>query len=402
MCAQLAEKKQDILDQPFELLAQQNNVDIGYRTGEGRVWKTGDFGFLSRRLIKFMDIVLYTKVIPFRVEWVRGRRKVTEASHLAAYYPRFHHLMELYWEDQAYSPDLELFFDCYRSHPTIGYCIFQDKKWPLEDGVCEADVFNDFVSYLRQQALAKNTKKRMSDWKAVVKDEKKSIRGAIDRLKRFSKILGIRVDLNYLQCASGRQATKVRTVWELGDASAWSAKVDAERDIGRFDENAARLDADIALQDRARFFEYQRTSGKDVFENMIGYIMKMERSDDGPHHFHCIFFFDGQKVQSIKYLVKKIEAYWKTITEGRGYVHNCHINPKRDELEKADKWVVGKIRGSDQVKLGKLTRYVTWYFAKDEQRVRAKPKVKSRLLTTGLMRKKKKKGLGGPERRRAL
>ncbi|CAH2913651.1 MAG: hypothetical protein CPSOU_2309 [uncultured Paraburkholderia sp.] len=43
---------------------------------------------------------------------------------------------------------------------------------------------------------------------------------------------------------------------------------------------------------------------------MIGYIMKMERSDDGPHHFHCIFFFDGQKVQSVKYLVKKIEAYW--------------------------------------------------------------------------------------------
>lgn len=402
MCAQLVEKKRDILDQSFEEVAQQLNVEIGFTEKGGRTWKIGDYGGLMKRLITFMKYVLYTKEVPFHIEWSRGKRKVAEASPLAWRYKNFHYFMDLQWEGQIYSPDLELFFECFRSHPSIGHCIFVDKRQTLDGVLSEAEVFNDFVACLRREALVQNTKKRMSDWRDTVKDEKKSIRRAIDRLKQFSKILGVRVDLNYLQCASGEQSTKVRAAWELGDASAWSAKADAESDIGRCDENAARLDADIALQDRARFFEYQRTSGKDIFENMIGYIMKMERSDDGPHHFHCIFFFDGQKVQSVKYLVKKIEAYWKVITEGRGYVHNCHINPKREELEKADKWVVGKIRGSDQIKLGKLTRYVMWYFAKDEQRVRAKPKVKSRLLTTGLMRKKKKKGLGGPERRGAL
>lgn len=399
MCAQLAEKKQDILDQPFELLAQQTNVDIGYRAGEHRTWKTGDFGFLSKRLIGFMDAVLYSKLIPFNVEWVRGRRKVTEASHLSSYYNCFHHLMELYWEEQAYSPDLELFFECFRSHPMIGYCLFQRPAWPLMDGVCEADVFNDFVSYLRQQALVKNTKKRMSDWKAVIKSEKKSTRRTVMKLAQFSKILSIRVDMGYLTVAPDESAMRMRSAWDQGDASAWSMKNDAERDIGRFAENRARIDAEVALADRARFFANQRGIGKELFEHMIGYIIKFERSDSGPFHFHCLFFFDGQKLQSVKYWTKRIEEYWKKITEGRGYVHNCHINPKKEELEKQGKWAIGMIKGRDTEQLKKLSRYTEWYFAKSEQQVRMKPKARSRLLTMGMVKRKKKR-LGGPERRR--
>lgn len=403
MCTQLAEKKPDILDLSFEEIMQQPGVEIAHRTGEDRIWRTGDFGWLSKRLIKFMDFVLYSKGVPFHVELKRNRRKVTDTSPLASYFKCLHHLMSLRCEHQTYSPDFELFFECFRSHPTIGHCVFQNPAWYLGDGMCEAEIFNDFVDNLRCQALVKNTKKRMADWKAVIKSEKKSIRQTIAKLSKFSKILGVRVDMGYTQFARDALATMVRNEWEIGDATAWSAKRDARLDGDRSPENRARIDAEVALQDRANFFANQRGAGKNVFENMIGYVMKMERSDDGPLHFHCIFFFDGQKLQSVKYIVKKIEAYWKVITERRGYVHNCHINPKRDELEKADKWVVGKIRGNDKVKLGQLTRYVTWYFAKDEQRVRAKPKVKSRLLTMGLMKKKKKKkGLGGPERRRAL
>ncbi len=95
-----------------------------------------------------MDRVLYSKLMPFNVEQNGKRKKVTEASHLASFYRQCHQFMDLYWKGQAYSPDLELFFECFRNHPKIGHCIFQAARWNLEEGLCEAEVFNDFVVFL--------------------------------------------------------------------------------------------------------------------------------------------------------------------------------------------------------------------------------------------------------------
>jgi len=200
----------------------------------------------------------------------------------------------------------------------------------------------------------------------------------------------VRVDMGYLTVASGKSDMRVRTAWEEGDASAWSAKDDANNEQAKPPESKARIDAEAALQDRARFFANQRGAGKELFQHLVGYITKLERSDDGPYHFHCIFFFDGQKVQSVKYWARKIREYWLYVTEGRGYVHNCHINPKKKELEEQGRWVIGKIRGRDTVKLRKLADYVGWYFTKDQQRARMKPKVRSRLLTEGMIKKKRR------------
>src|SRR5579864_6831182 len=102
-------EKLDILDQTLEELAQQEGVCIGHRTKENRNWKTGDYGWLFKRLIKFMDAVLYSKLIPFTVDQNGKRKRLTEASHLASFYKCFHQYMDLHWEGQVYSPDLELF-----------------------------------------------------------------------------------------------------------------------------------------------------------------------------------------------------------------------------------------------------------------------------------------------------
>ncbi|MBB5501044.1 inovirus Gp2 family protein [Paraburkholderia sp. MM5384-R2] len=388
----------DILDQTFEQLAQQESVFFGHRTEKDRTWKTGDYGWLFKRLVKFMDAVLYSKLMPFHIEQHGKRKKVTDASHLASYYRQCHRFMDLYWKGQAYSPDLQLFFDCFLKHPKIGYCLFQGSRWNLEEGLCEAEVFNDFVTYLRREAVAGNVKKKIADWKAVLKDEKKSIRKYIVCLaKRYSKMLAVRVDMGYVTVAPNEEATHLRTAWQSGDASAWSAPMDAERERAMQAENRARIDVEIALRDRATFFSNQYGADKDLFEHMIGYIVKLERSDNGPYHFHCIFFFDGQKVQSVKYWTKRIERYWKKITQDRGYVHNCHINPKKEELKMQGRWAVGRICSGSRRQVRTLARYATWYFAKDGQRVRVKPKVKSKLLTTGLTREKR---LGGPGRPR--
>lgn len=394
----IPEKKRDILDQTFQQLAQQEEVCFGHRTKEDRTWKTGDYGWLFKRLIKFMDAVLYSKLMPFNIDQNGKRKKVTEASHLASFYRQCHQFMDLHWKGQAYSPDLELFFKCFRKHPKIGYCLFQGARWSLAEGLCEAEVFNDFVSFLRREAIAGNIKKKMADWKAVLKDEKKSIRKYVVQLARkYSKMLAVRVDMGYLTVALNEDASLVRTAWEIGDASAWTAPQDAEREAAKQAENRARIDVEIALRDRAKFFNNPYGVDKDLFEHMIGYIVKLERSDDGPYHFHCIFFFDGQKVKSTKYWVKRIERYWKKITQDRGYVHNCHINPKKEELKKLGRWAVGRINGSNWSQVRTLARYAGWYFTKDGQRVRVKPKVKSRLLTMGMVCKKR---LGGPGRPR--
>lgn len=396
----IPQKKLDILDQTLEQLAQQESVCFGHRTKKDRTWKTGDYGWLFKRLIKFMDAVLYTKLMPFHVEQNGKRKKVTDASHLASFYRQCHQFMDLYWKGQAYSPDLQLFFDCFRNHPKISYCLFQGSRWNLEEGLCEAEVFNDFVTYLRREAIAGNVKKKIADWKAVLKDEKKSIRKyVIDLARTYSKMLAVRVDMGYLTAAPNEEAAYVRTAWEIGDASAWSVPMDHERERAMQAENRARIDVEIALSDRTEFFNFKNQYGadKDLFERMVGYIVKLERSDDGPYHFHCIFFFDGQKVKSIKYWTKRIERYWKKITNDRGYVHNCHLNPKKEEMKKQRRWAVGRINSGNWSQVRTLARYATWYFAKDGQRVRVKPKVKSKLLTMGLIRKKR---LGGPGRPR--
>jgi hypothetical protein len=394
-------KKLDILDQTFQQLALQESVCFGHRTKKDRTWKTGDYGWLFKRLVKFMDAVLYSKLMPFNVEQNEKRKKVTEASHLASFYRQCHQFMDLCWKGQAYSPDLELFFECFRNHSKIGHCIFQGVGWNLEEGLCEAEVFNDFVTYLRREAIAGNVKKKISDWKAVLKDEKKSIRKYIIELARaYSKILAVRVDMGYLTVAPDEDAMRVRTAWEIGDASAWSTPMNEAHERAKLAENRARIDVDIALSDRTEFFNFKNQYGadKDLFEHMIGYIVKLERSDDGPHHFHCIFFFDGQKVQSIKYWTKRIERYWKKITQDRGYVHNCHINPKKEELKKQGRWAVGRINSGNWRQVRTLARYAVWYFTKDGQRVRVKPKVKSRLLTTGMISKKRLSGPGRPRK----
>ncbi|CAJ6822089.1 Protein of uncharacterised function (DUF3296) [Burkholderia pseudomallei] len=396
----IPQRKLDILDQTFEQLAQQESVCFGHRAKKDRTWKTGDYGRLFKRLIKFMDAVLYTKLMPFDVEQNAKRKKVTDASHLASFYRQCHQFMDLYWKGQAYSPDLQLFFDCFRKHPKIGYCLFQGARWNLEEGLCEADVFNDFVTYLRCEAKAGNIKKKIADWKAVLKSEKKSIRKyVIELARKYSKMLAVRVDMGYLTVARNEEAARTRTAWEVGDASAWSVPMDLERERAMQAENRARIDAEIALRDRTEFFDFKNQYGadKDLFEHMIGYIVKLERSDDGPYHFHCIFFFDGQKVQSVKYWTKRIERYWKKITKDRGYVHNCHINPKKEEMKKQGRWAVGRINSGNWSQVSTLGRYATWYFAKGGQRARVKPKAKSRLLTMGMIRKKR---VGGPGRPR--
>ncbi|MCX4146892.1 MULTISPECIES: inovirus-type Gp2 protein [Paraburkholderia] len=390
--------KLDMLDQTFEQIAQNEGVCIGHRTRVDRNWKTGDYGWLFKRLIKFTNAVLYSKLMPFNVERNGKRTRITEASHLASFYKYFHQYMDLYWKGQSYSPDIELFFECFNSHPKIGHCVFQGARWELETGLCEAEVFNDFVEYMRREAIAGNVKKRMADWKAVLKDEAKSIREYVTQLGHaYSKTLAVRVDMGYLTVAPNENAMLERTTWETGDASAWSALRDAELERAKLSENGARIDVKAALDDRNRFFKNPYGVDKDLFEHMTGYILKLERSDDGPLHFHCLFFFDGQKVQNIKYWVKRIERYWKKITQDCGYVHNCHINPKKDELEQKGRWAVGQINGNNRAQVGKLARYAEWYFTKDGQRVRVKPKVKSRLLTMGIVRKKR---LGGPGRPR--
>lgn len=83
-------------------------------------------------------------------------------------------------------------------------------------------------------------------------------------------------------------------------------------------ENRTRIDVEIGLRERARFFSNLNGVDKDLFGHMIRYIVKLECSDDGPYHFRCIFFFDGLKVPRIQCWVKRIEqeksgrAFWTT------------------------------------------------------------------------------------------
>ena len=64
-----------------------------------------------------------------------------------------------------------------------------------------------------------------------------------------------------------------------------------------------------------------------LFKNMIGYIWKLEHGVKKGLHFHCVFIFDGSKVQADGYYASRIGEYWRDrITEGKGTFYNCNLN----------------------------------------------------------------------------
>lgn len=156
---------------------------------------------------------------------------------------------------------------------------------------------------------------------------------------RYSKILVLRVDFSYLRGYAG-------------NATAQSAK--------------------RHLQLMLKNYQNKRP-----FKGMVGYIWKLEFSEDTGFHFHFMAFFDGSNHCHDVYLAQKIGEEWCRVTKGLGRYYNCNAC--------ADRYTnlgLGMVNRTDKSKVGNV-KLAASYLAKMDYYVRLFLGEKDRIFGKG-------------------
>lgn len=135
-------------------------------------------------------------------------------------------------------------------------------------------------------------------------------------------------------------------------------------DLGYTKEHASKASLEEINQDMKHMLNNRRTKPS-VFENMIGYIVKHEYTEDKGPHIHSLFIYDGQKVFKDAFKGDQIGEYWNNeITDGKGIFHNCNR-----EKEKYAECALGMIDHADETKRRVLKEKAIAYLCKDEQSI---------------------------------
>lgn len=136
-----------------------------------------------------------------------------------------------------------------------------------------------------------------------------------------------------------------------------------------------------------------RRSKPTIFEDNVGYISKLEYTQDRGAHLHTIFLFNGNNVQKDAHKAKQIGEYWcNEITQGKGSYNNCNLsNYKKNHA-------IGMIDYTDIDKIELLKNNVIPYLAKDEQDVKDAASTDVVAFRRGLMPKKRDVKMGRPRK----
>ena len=349
---------------------------------DGKVYLLGEYTDNLHRLVSLMEAVLNTDEVPYKVTVVNGKKKVTAASVLARHFMAFKSFFELYATDLDYSPDITLFFNCLLTH-RIRACWFIHPGYDYGNET-EGEIANDFVKFLRNEADAQDVRKKLADWRRNANKNLGRIRQYVNLLfERHARLEVLRVDLLYREaCLDDQTAPKAG---ERLCAASQQCQVDMLDGKKTVRENLARINVRTAKDDMAHFLRNMRSNA--IFDSMVGYIWKLEYSRWSGYHFHCVFFYDGSKVQKGAYLAQQIGDYWtNTITNGRGFAHNCNLDQRRYRS-----WGIGRVDYDDVDKRVKLDQALA-YLAKREQYVRVKPGSKCRVFQTGVVKQKPASG----------
>lgn len=372
----------DIVDDPSAVIG----------TAE-RVWYVGDYAFLLNKLIDFLDLVLVTGKLAFRI--VRNGDgtiiKVRSEKLANCFQPWFRQLIDVCLPRTVFSEDIELFRNCYLADPAIRSCLFESRNRGLVGNMTEADAFNTFVDRLRVEAKRQRVKRKLeSRARSLTKRQDKLIRAYLATLPfRTTKILAIRAELQYREVAVCPNDVLVREFVEgLHDG------LPAPIGLEVRPECRARFDAERAMWHRDRFVANRHGKDCDLFEHLIGYLWKIEQSEGVIHH-HVVFFFDRQHVQDEFYWLERIFHRWEVITEGGGYGSSPHY--RKESFEEKGLWHYGDIDCHDPRAVKRMVEDVVGYFAKAGQFLKGKPTRDARTLTKG---QKYRPRMGGPGRPR--
>jgi hypothetical protein len=354
-------------------------------------WPLGEYTRRSLDLTLLMSAVLEGEQIPFEIRGegerkgvVRTRRAV-DARNLSSYFGKCRGLMDLYSPEEASRPDFRLFFDCYRNHMFGRLGLGSSFTQRLPNGMLAAEMFNDFVEYLREQAVERKVKKALwrlrkegVDYQRETIDRWFSGAAALDR-----RMLPFRAELLFPECAAVESEMLPHLCWRFIDGQ-WMQVPSLDRLGDGNAEYHCRIDVRAAMGARDLFFGDKRGVDADLFDVLGPHLGKVEVGGrHGALHLHSVFLVDATKLPSLQWLQDRFSARWARVTGGRGYVFYSHERQDRSELEAQGKWVLDVVHPRDVERWEKLKQYVSDYFASDEQLLFAKPTERSRALTAG-------------------
>jgi len=202
---------------------------------------------------------------------------------------------------------------------------------------------NNFVHHIRKECRSPKCRKRVYDREYKAKTNYESSMEYVNRLFEVTARLNVvRIDLGYEKAYFA----------ESGLANACA-------------------DLDKLLNNRR--------SNK-LFDELVGYIWKLEYGVHRGYHFDCVFFFDGSEVKKDTYYADRIGKYWiRRITAGAGAMFSC--NAQKNKYRYCG---IGMVDRRDLEKRKHLARAIQ-YLAKKEQYLRMRLVSRPRLFGRGKM-----------------
>jgi len=269
----------------------------------------------------------------------------------------FHQYFANYDDSYQFSENVTLFFDACKKfqlgRESLGHLHLPSE---VDGDKLLWERCNEFIAHIRAECSTRAFKKRLYDRQYKAERNFESSRDYVDRLFAVhARLLIVRVDLGYQNAFFN------------------------ETDLLK-----ARADLDKLLNNRR--------SNK-LFAEMVGYIWKLEYGVHKGYHYHCIFFFNGAKVQKDAYYASLIGNYWvMQITQGAGTMFNCNMQKNKYRY-----CGIGMINYDEQDKRDHLLRAIS-YLTKKEQFLRKKLSRRNRVFGRGEMLRVRRNAVGRPRK----
>ena len=309
---------------------------------------------------KFVSLILKTDEMAYRA--CRTGRLV-RASKLEDFYCLIPKTMEYYCSSKKYGLYVNLYFEMlFTKFDKLSY-----KSDPNEvmdaSGVRSGDQFNELIKMIRQEGQAVCFRRSSDALEKRIKRREWEYFKYVDCLfDKCARLMVVRVDLYYAR----------------------EIKIDG---VIRQPEHAdvARLNADIA-----RMLGNMRHKPA-LFDNLEGYILKLESGDERGPHVHCLLFFNGANIQKDGWYAKEIGEYWRqVIAKGEGDYWNCNAN-KLAYKNKA----LGMIHHSD-LGMRLNLRYLISYLCKIDQVIEKGSDSRLKSIRRGRLPEKNMSAAGRP------
>ena len=334
-------------------------------------------------LVEFCQLVIGTDEPAFRMSKGQKNPVLVQASRLVKFFKNFPYFSALNDEELIFSPDIALFFEAYRTYPSIQCFRFWNPNVPTDEGIRQGELYDGFIAWMRQLAIEQGTRKKICDWRRGSLKNAKRLRDFTESLfKEHSRLVVVRNDLLYHKTVLSPETASFIVDRHYGRAALGMVVPSIEETAAHFGHVLSRVDVREARADLRAFLKALRRSH--LTDHLVGYAWCMEWSRVSGHHFHTVLFYDGAKREADVYLGEEVDKLWKVVTQGRGFGHNCNRDRK-----KYPRWALGRVERNEPAKRAVLDESLS-YLVKRTQVVRAKPTGKCRTFQTTMLKPKKK------------